>query len=90
MDDQRHAARATWPVGAGFLAVTVSSTVAVFRGRAAGDTASVAFVVATYVTLLLLLACLRAYERAPAPAAEGTVVVSESDARCGASPACSP
>jgi hypothetical protein len=42
--------------------------VAVFRGRAAGDTASVAFVVATYVTLLLLFACLRAYECAPAPA----------------------
>jgi hypothetical protein len=65
MDDQRHAAHATWLVGAGFLVVTVSSAVAVFRGRAAGDTASVAFVVTTYVTLLLLLACLRAYKRAP-------------------------
>ena len=63
--DQRHAARTTWLVGAGFLAVTVSSAVAAFRGRAAGDTATVAFVVATYVTLLLLLACLRSYERAP-------------------------
>jgi hypothetical protein len=31
----------------------------------------VAFVVATYVTLLLLLACLRAYERAPPGEADG-------------------
>ena len=62
-DDDADAA--SWLVVAGFLVLTLSSGAAVCRAAAAGDTASVAFVVAGYVTLLLLLACLRAYERAP-------------------------
>ena len=52
-----------WLVGAGILVLTLSSGAAACR--AAGDAASIAFVLAGYVTLLLLLACLRAYGRAP-------------------------
>ncbi|CAL5045848.1 unnamed protein product [Urochloa decumbens] len=64
MDQSRHAARTAWLIGAGLLVLTLSSGAAVCR--AAGDTASVAFIATTtsYVTLLLLFACLRAYERA--------------------------
>ena len=66
-DDDADAA--SWLVVAGFLVLTLSSGAAVCRAAAAGDTASVAFVVAGYVTLL---ACLRAYERAPSgEAADG-------------------
>jgi len=60
-DDDADAA--SWLVVAGFLVLTLSSGAAACR--AAGDAASIAFVLAGYVTLLLLLACLRAYERAP-------------------------
>ena len=68
-DDDAHAACL---VVAGFLVLTLSSGAAVCRAAAAGDTTSVAFVVAGYATLLLLLACLRAYERAPSgEAADG-------------------
>ncbi|CAL5045858.1 unnamed protein product [Urochloa decumbens] len=69
--DPRHAARTgtAWLIGAGLLVLTLSSGAALCR--AAGDTASVAFIVTSYVTLLLLFACLRAYERAPAAGAAG-------------------
>ncbi|CAN6165147.1 unnamed protein product [Urochloa humidicola] len=62
--DRTSDARAAWLlVAAGFLVLTLSCGAAVCR--AAGDTASVVFVVASYVTLLLLSLCLRAYERVP-------------------------
>ncbi|KAF8732859.1 hypothetical protein HU200_015207 [Digitaria exilis] len=57
-------ANPAWLVGAGFLVLTLSSGAALYR--AAGDPATVSFVVASYVTLLLLFVCLRAYERSPA------------------------
>ncbi|CAN6208760.1 unnamed protein product [Urochloa humidicola] len=60
-DDDAHAA--AWLVRAGFFTLTISSAVAVYRS--AGDAASVAFVIASYVTLLLLFLCLRAYENSP-------------------------
>ncbi|CAL5044633.1 unnamed protein product [Urochloa decumbens] len=63
--DRRDDARTAWLVGAGLLTLSCGAAVC----RAAGDTASVAFIVTSYVTLLLLFACLRAYERAPAAAA---------------------
>ena len=65
MDRRDDADAASWLVVAGFLVLTLSSGAAVCRAATAGDTTSVAFVIAGYVTLLLLLACLRAYERAP-------------------------
>ncbi|CAL5050956.1 unnamed protein product [Urochloa decumbens] len=67
--DRRDDARTAWLVGAGLLLLTLSCGAAVCR--AAGDTASVAFIMTSYVTLLLLFACLRAYERAPAAGAAG-------------------
>ena len=70
-----------WLVGAGILVLTLSSGAAACR--AAGDAASIAFVLAGYVTLLLLLACVHAYERAPPGEAA-------SDARYGPCPPCSP
>lgn len=70
MDRRDDAPAASWLVGAGFLVLTLSSGAAVYR--AAGDPATVAFVVASYVTLLQLFACLRAYERAP-PAGRGRI-----------------
>jgi hypothetical protein len=42
--------------------LTVNSGLAIYRAR--GDVASVLFVAASYLLLLLLFACLRAYERA--------------------------
>ncbi|KAF8697616.1 hypothetical protein HU200_035804 [Digitaria exilis] len=68
--DDAHDA-ASWLVGAGFLVLTLSSGAAVYR--AAGDPATVSFVVASYVTLLLLFACLRAYERSPPAAGRGRI-----------------
>ncbi|CAN6202574.1 unnamed protein product [Urochloa humidicola] len=67
--DQRHDARAAWLVGAGLLVLTLSCGAAVCR--APRDTASVVFVVASYLTLLLLFLCLRAYELAPLGEAGG-------------------
>ncbi|CAN6215138.1 unnamed protein product [Urochloa humidicola] len=61
--DQRHAARTAWLVGAGLLVLTLSCGAAVCR--AAGDTSSVVFLIASYLTLLLLFQCLRAYEHVP-------------------------
>ncbi|CAN6202572.1 unnamed protein product [Urochloa humidicola] len=69
MDRRSDDARTAWLVGAGLLILTLSCGSAVCR--AAGDTASVVFVVASYVTLLLLFACLRAYELAPPGEAGG-------------------
>jgi hypothetical protein len=48
--------------GAGLGVLTVNSGLAMYRAR--GDAASALFVVASYLLLLLLFACLRAYERA--------------------------
>ncbi|GJN00937.1 hypothetical protein PR202_ga18164 [Eleusine coracana subsp. coracana] len=59
---ERDNAQAAWLVRAGVFAVTLSSVVAAYR--AAGDVASLAFVVVSYAALLLLLACLRAYDHA--------------------------
>ncbi|TVU12645.1 hypothetical protein EJB05_46296, partial [Eragrostis curvula] len=66
---ERGDAHGAWLVRAGLFTVTLSSVVAVYR--AAGDVASIAFVVASYAALLLLFACLRAYERAPPGEADG-------------------
>ncbi|CAL5036712.1 unnamed protein product [Urochloa decumbens] len=66
MDHQRddaHAAAHPLVVQAGFFMVTLSCVLAVYR--AAGDAASIAFVLTSYGTLLLLFASLRAYERTP-------------------------
>ncbi|CAN6172480.1 unnamed protein product [Urochloa humidicola] len=67
--DRRDDARPAWLVGTGLLVLTLSCGAAVCR--ATGDTSSVAFVVASYVTLLLLFVCLRAYERLPPGEAYG-------------------
>ncbi|CAD6340279.1 unnamed protein product [Miscanthus lutarioriparius] len=48
--------------GAGLGVLTVNSGLAIYRAR--GDVASALFVAASYLLLLLLFACLRAYERA--------------------------
>ncbi|CAL5046618.1 unnamed protein product [Urochloa decumbens] len=60
----------TWVAGVGFGLLTVNSGLAIYR--AWGDPASVLFVAGSYLTLLLLFACLRAYELAPprSPAGE--------------------
>ncbi|WVZ82550.1 hypothetical protein U9M48_029804 [Paspalum notatum var. saurae] len=52
----------TWFAVAGLGALTVNSGLAVYRARS--KPASVFFVAASYVLLLLLFACLHAYERA--------------------------
>ncbi|OEL14233.1 hypothetical protein BAE44_0024748, partial [Dichanthelium oligosanthes] len=49
----------------------LSSGAAACTARAAGNTASVAFVDSSYVTLPLLFLCLRAYDRAPPGEADG-------------------
>ncbi|CAL5045850.1 unnamed protein product [Urochloa decumbens] len=70
MDERRpDNAPAAWLHRAALFLVTLSSAVAVYR--AAGDAASVAFVAASYLTLLLLFACLRSYELAPPGEAAG-------------------
>ncbi|CAL5036714.1 unnamed protein product [Urochloa decumbens] len=70
MDERRpDNAPAAWLHRAALFLVTLSSAVAVYR--AAGDAASVAFVIASYLTLLLLFLCLRAYELAPPGEAGG-------------------
>jgi hypothetical protein len=48
--------------GAGLGVLTVNSGLAMYHAR--GDAASVLFVAGSYLTLLLLFVCLRAYERA--------------------------
>jgi len=48
--------------GAGLGVLTVNSGLAMYRSR--GDAASILFVAGSYLTLLLLFVCLRAYERA--------------------------
>lgn len=48
--------------GAGLGLLAVNSGLAIYRAR--GDTAAVLFVAGSCATLLLLFACLRAYERA--------------------------
>ena len=48
--------------GAGLGVLTVHSGLAMYRAR--GDAASILFVAGSYLTLLLLFVCLRAYERA--------------------------
>ncbi|WVZ82511.1 hypothetical protein U9M48_029780 [Paspalum notatum var. saurae] len=51
-----------WLLLVGFLFLTGNSLVAVYRSR--GDAATVSFVVASYVTLLILFYCLRWFEAA--------------------------
>ncbi|CAN6178908.1 unnamed protein product [Urochloa humidicola] len=60
----------TWVTGAGLVLLTINSGLAIYRAR--GDPASILFVSGTYAALLLLFACLRAYEQAPpgSPAGE--------------------
>ncbi|CAN6198413.1 unnamed protein product [Urochloa humidicola] len=60
----------TWVAGAGLGLLTINSGLAIYRAR--GDPASILFVSVSYAALLLLFACLRAYERAPpgSPAGE--------------------
>ncbi|RCV19138.1 hypothetical protein SETIT_3G360100v2, partial [Setaria italica] len=53
----------TWVTMAGFGFLTLNSGLAIYSAR--GDPASVLFVVGSYLALLLLFRCLRAYERAP-------------------------
>ncbi|CAL5045874.1 unnamed protein product [Urochloa decumbens] len=53
----------TWVTNAGFSLLTVNSGLAIYRAK--GDLASILFVSGSYITLLLLFAGLRAYERAP-------------------------
>ncbi|CAD6337756.1 unnamed protein product [Miscanthus lutarioriparius] len=48
--------------GVGLGVLTVNSGLAMYRAR--GDAASILFVAGSYLTLLLLFVCLRAYERA--------------------------
>lgn len=65
MEEEADAAAPTsWVVKAGATLLTVNSGIAIYRSGARGDAGAVAFVVASYAALLLLFACLRAYERA--------------------------
>ncbi|CAN6179386.1 unnamed protein product [Urochloa humidicola] len=64
MDHQRDdAPHAAWLVRAALFVLALSSGATLYRSRTAGDAAAAAFVTASYVALLLLFACLRAYER---------------------------
>ena len=56
---------------AGAVLLTATWAAATYRAAAAGDVASVAFVIVSYGALLLLLRFLRAYEVAPPEAAVG-------------------
>nr|XP_034586780.1 uncharacterized protein LOC117849343 [Setaria viridis] len=63
---EREGANPAWPsllTMAGFGFLTLNSGLAIYSAR--GDPASVLFVVGSYLALLLLFRCLRAYERAP-------------------------
>ncbi|RCV20173.1 hypothetical protein SETIT_4G035000v2 [Setaria italica] len=53
----------TWVTTAAFGFFTLNSGLAIYSAR--GDPASVLFVVGSYLALLLLFHCLRAYERVP-------------------------
>ncbi|KAJ1257994.1 hypothetical protein BS78_10G039400 [Paspalum vaginatum] len=53
----------TWVTRAAFGFLTVNSGLAIYK--AWGDAVSIVFVAGSYLLLLLLFACLRAYERAP-------------------------
>ncbi|XP_004964552.1 uncharacterized protein LOC101770415 [Setaria italica] len=53
----------TWVATASFGFLTLNSGLAIYSAR--GDPASVLFIVGSYLALLLLFRCLRAYERAP-------------------------
>ncbi|CAL5050970.1 unnamed protein product [Urochloa decumbens] len=52
-----------WVTTVGFSFLTLNSGLAIYRAK--GDLASILFVAGSYLTLLLLFAYLRAYERAP-------------------------
>ncbi|CAN6230853.1 unnamed protein product [Urochloa humidicola] len=54
----------SWLTLLGFFFLTFNSFTAVFRAE--GDRAAIFFVAFSYVDLVLLFACLRLYERAPA------------------------
>ncbi|CAL5045889.1 unnamed protein product [Urochloa decumbens] len=55
---------ASWTISvAGFVFLTVNSTVAIYRSH--GDVAAVSFVVASYACLLMLFYCLQRFEAAP-------------------------
>ncbi|KAF8648354.1 hypothetical protein HU200_064940 [Digitaria exilis] len=53
----------SWLTALGFVFLTFNSGMAIYRSG--GDPGSVAFVVASYVDLVLLFACLRLFERSP-------------------------
>ncbi|CAL5051019.1 unnamed protein product [Urochloa decumbens] len=54
---------ASWTISvAGFVFLTVNSTVAIYRSQ--GDVAAVSFVMASYASLLMLFYCLRRFEAA--------------------------
>ncbi|CAL5050972.1 unnamed protein product [Urochloa decumbens] len=53
----------TWIAGTCFGFLTLNSGLAIYRAK--GDLASIFFVSGSYITLLLLFVCLRAYECAP-------------------------
>ncbi|XP_006656192.1 uncharacterized protein LOC102705538 [Oryza brachyantha] len=55
--------RFSWLTALGFGFLTFNSGMAIYRSD--GDKGSVAFVVASYLDLVLLFACLRLFERAP-------------------------
>jgi hypothetical protein len=61
-DNNRRNRGLTLVAGAGLGVLTVNSGLAMYRAR--GDAASVLFIAGSYLTLLLLFVCLRAYERA--------------------------
>jgi hypothetical protein len=71
MEDQRQRVAGVDNAAGGGLAVLLTATcaVATYRAAAAGDVASIAFVIVSYGALLLLLRFLRAYELAPPEAA---------------------
>ncbi|CAN6215118.1 unnamed protein product [Urochloa humidicola] len=58
-----HAHAPNWVTTAGLAFLTLNSGLAIYRAN--GDLASILFVCGTYLTLLLLVRCIREYERAP-------------------------
>ncbi|CAN6164719.1 unnamed protein product [Urochloa humidicola] len=70
MADNRNPVNNTWVAVAGLGLFTVNSGLAIYRSW--GDPVSILFVTVSYLALVLLFACLRAYERAPpgSPAGE--------------------
>ncbi|XP_025812269.1 uncharacterized protein LOC112889725 [Panicum hallii] len=63
MNQGGHGGRFSWLTALGFTFLTFNSGMAIYRSQR--DPGSVAFVVVSYLDLVLLFACLRIFERTP-------------------------